>query len=215
VLLSDPQQFIINAIYLVPALILGLVAHELAHARVAVARGDQTPRIDGRLSLNPRDHLDPLGTLAIFFVHFGWAKPVRLNPYRMRTALDPALVALAGPLANFLIALALSFPIKIALTAGVLDTGAPLWDIVLVAFYLNILLAILNILPIPGLDGYNLLAAVFRRRYGKFFFQLDANRQIILVVLILIIFFIPGVFDYVYDPVARLLLGVAVRPPGF
>lgn len=214
-LLSDPQQFIINAIYLVPALILGLVAHELAHARVAVARGDQTPRIDGRLSLNPRDHLDPLGTLAIFFVHFGWAKPVRLNPLRMRTALDPALVALAGPLANFLIALALSVPIKIALSASVLDTGSPLWDIVLVAFYLNVLLAVLNILPIPGLDGYNLLAALFRRRYGKFFFQMDSNRQIILLVLILIIFFIPGVFDYVYDPVARLLLGVAVRPPGF
>jgi len=72
VLLSgDPIQFVVNALYLIPALLLGLIAHEMAHAAVAVARGDQTPRLDGRLSPNPRNHLDPLGTIAILLIGFG------------------------------------------------------------------------------------------------------------------------------------------------
>ena len=110
-LFGDPQQFIITSLFLIPGLLLGLVLHEYAHARVAVARGDETPRIDGRLSLDPSHHLDPLGTIAIFLIHFGWAKPVRINPGRMRHRFDPALVALAGPLTNLLIAVALSIPL--------------------------------------------------------------------------------------------------------
>src|SRR5207245_4060068 len=90
VFFGDPIQFIIAAIFLIPGLVLGLVLHEAAHAAVAVARGDQTPRLDGRLSLNPSHHLDPLGTIAVLLVHFGWAKPVRINPSRMRHRFDPA-----------------------------------------------------------------------------------------------------------------------------
>ena len=179
-LLSNPLQFIINAIYLVPALVLGLVVHEVAHAAVAVARGDQTPRLDGRLSLDPRHHLDPLGTLVVFFIYFGWGRPLRLNPFRMRSSLDPALVWLAGPLASLLVAIALSIPLKMLLASGVIAFNSPLFQLILVAFYFNVLLAVVNILPIPGLDGYNVLGALFRRRYAKFFSQVDANRQAIL-----------------------------------
>src|SRR5207253_10085234 len=78
------MQFVINALYLIPALLVGLIGHEFSHASVAVARGDETPRLDGRLSLNPSHHLDPLGSIAVLLVGFGWAKPVRINPYRMR-----------------------------------------------------------------------------------------------------------------------------------
>jgi Zn-dependent protease len=101
---SDPVQFVVNSLYLIPALLIGLIGHEFAHAAVAVARGDQTPRLDGRLSLNPSHHLDPLGTIAILLIGFGWAKPVRINPFRMRGRYDAALVALAGPVTNLLIA---------------------------------------------------------------------------------------------------------------
>lgn len=213
--LLDPIQFIITALYLVPALVIGIVAHELAHAAVAVARGDQTPRLDGRLSLNPRHHLDPLGTLAVFFIHFGWGKPMRLNPYRMRRPSDPALVWLAGPLASILMAIALSFPLRLLLTSGVLNVDSPVFQVILVAFYVNVLLATVNLLPIPSLDGYNVLAALFRRRYSKVFFQLDSSRQVILLVVVLLIFFIPGLFDYAYDPVSRLLVGGVIRPVNF
>jgi Zn-dependent protease len=215
VILADPTQFIVTALYLIPALVVGIVAHELAHAAVATARGDQTPRLDGRLSINPRDHLDPLGTLAVFFIHFGWGKPMRLNPYRMRRLSDPALVWLAGPLASLLVALALSIPLKLLLASRFLDPASPPFQVVLVAFYFNVLLAIVNLLPVPTLDGYNLLAALFRRRFSKLFNRVDANRQIILVVVVLLIFFIPGLFDYVYDPVSRLLLGDVIRPAQF
>ena len=219
-LLSNPLQFVINAIYLVPALVLGLVAHELAHAAVAAARGDQTPRLDGRLSLDPRNHLDPLGTLAVFFIYFGWGRPLRLNPYRMRSQFDPALVWLAGPVASLLVAIALSIPLKLLLTTGVAGPGSILISLMLVAFYFNVLLAFVNILPIPGLDGYNLVGALFRRRYAKLFYRLDSNRQSILLVVVLLLVFAPfllgsSLFDYLYDPVARLLLGGNVRPPGF
>lgn len=214
-ILADPTQFVVTALYLVVALVLGIVAHELAHAAVATARGDQTPRLDGRLSINPRDHLDPLGTLAVFFIHFGWGKPMRLNPYRMRRLSDPALVWLAGPLASLLVALGLSIPLKLLLASGLLDPASPPFQIILTAFYVNVLLAVVNLLPVPTLDGYNVLAALFRRRFSKLFFRVDTNRQIILLVIVLLIFFIPGLFDYVYDPVSRLLLGDVIRPAHF
>jgi Zn-dependent protease len=221
VLLSNPLQFIVNAIYLVPALVIGLVAHELAHAAVAVARGDQTPRLDGRLSIDPRHHLDPLGTLVVFFIYFGWGRPLRLNPYRMHNSLDPALVWLAGPLTSLLVAIGLSIPLKLLLASGFVGFDSPLFQVILVAFYFNVLLAVVNILPIPGLDGYNILGTLFRRRYAKLFFQVDTNRQAILLGVVLVVIFAPfvlgaaSVFDVLYDPVARVLLGSSLRPTGF
>lgn len=221
-LFGNPQQFIITSLYLIPGLLLGLVLHEYAHARVAVARGDQTPRLDGRLSLDPSHHLDPLGTIAIFLIKFGWAKPVRINPARMRHRYDPALVALAGPVTNLLIAVALSIPLKVLLgtaPAGTFEMGpvsSVLFRLLLSAFYLNIVLGIFNILPIPPLDGYNLVATLLRRRFPRFFFQVDANRQVITLVLILVVFFLPQVlgnlFLAVYEPASAGLLGAVYYP---
>lgn len=219
-LLGNPLQFIVNALYLVPALIIGIVGHEFAHAAVAVARGDQTPRLEGRLSINPRDHLDPLGTLAAFFIYFGWGKPLRINPYRLRGRLDPVLVWIAGPVASILIAIVLSIPLKLLLVSGALGLDSPLLQLLLVAFYFNVVLAIVNLLPVPGLDGYNLAGALLRRRFSRLFFRIDTNRQAILLVAIAILFFAPlllggSVFDYLYTPVAQGLLGSGVRPNGF
>src|ERR1700694_518155 len=197
-----------------PALVLGLVAHELAHAAVAVARGDQTPRLDGRLSLDPRHHLDPLGTLVVFFIYFGWGRPLRLNPYRMHSRLDPAL-------ASLLAAIALSIPLKLLLASRSVAFDSPVFQWILVAFYFNVVLAVVNIIPIPGLDGYNILGALFRRRYARFFFKVDTNRQTILLVAVLVVLLAPFVlrtsslFDLFYDPVARVLLGSSLRPVGF
>jgi Zn-dependent protease len=210
--LGDPTRFILDVLYLVPALVLGLTAHELAHAGVAVARGDQTPRIDGRLSINPSHHLDPWGTLAVFFIHFGWARPLRLNPYRMRSVFDPILVWLAGPVASLLIAVALSLPLKWMIAAPVVGIGSPVFEVLLTAFYFNVLLAVLNLIPIPGLDGYNVLAALLRRRFSRLFFRVDSSRQVIIGVVVLLVVFIPGLLNYAYDPVSTLLLGDVIRP---
>jgi Zn-dependent protease len=215
---TDPIQFIVNALYLIPALLIGLIGHELAHAAVAVARGDQTPRIDGRLSLDPSHHLDPLGTLAIFFIGFGWAKPVRINPSRMRSPLDPALVALAGPLTNLLIAFVLAIPIKLGVLAGSFDGASPPWRLLQVAFVLNVVLAVFNLLPIPPLDGYSFLSALFRRRFPQFFFRIDSNRQVILLVFVLVLllggFVGWRILQFLYNPVARFILTSPPFPLG-
>ena len=207
---SDPIQFIVNALYLIPALLIGLIGHEMAHAAVAVARGDQTPRLDGRLSLDPSRHLDPLGTLAIFFIGFGWAKPVRINPYRMRSPLDPALVALAGPLANLLIAFVLAIPIKLGVLARSFDGASPPWHLLETAFILNVVLAVFNLIPIPPLDGYSFLSALLRRRFPEFFFRIDSNRQVILLVFVLVLllggFVGLRILQVLYNPVARFIL---------
>jgi len=202
---SDPVQFVINAIYLVPGLLIGLIGHGLAQAAFADARGDQTPRLDGRLSLDPSRHLDPLGTIAAFFINFGWAREVRINPYRMRSAWDPALVALAGPVANLLIAIVLSIPIKLALRAGSFDPAWPPWRVLLVAFYFNVALAVISLVPIPPLDGYLFLERLFRRRYGRLFARIDAQRQLIQLVFVLLVL-LTGILGFLYLPVARFLL---------
>ena len=208
--LSDPGQFLVNALYLIPALLLGLIAHEMAHAAVAVARGDQTPRLDGRLSPNPSNHLDPLGTIAILLIGFGWAKPVRIDPRRLRGPFDAALVALAGPLTNLLIAFVLAIPIKLLVRAGSFDLGLPPWRLLWVAFILNLVLAVFNILPIPPLDGYSLVSTLFRRTFPEFFFRIDRNRQAIMLVFVLVLlitsFLGMSVLAFIYTPVARFIL---------
>src|SRR5919108_6617893 len=94
-------------------------------------------------------------------------RPLRPNPFRMRSPLDPVLVWVAGPLASSLVAIALSIPLKLILTSRVISVDSPPIQLVLVAFYFNVLLAVVNIIPIPGLDGYNVLATLFRRRFGR------------------------------------------------
>ncbi len=215
---SDPLQFVINALYLIPALLVGLIAHEFAHAAVAVARGDQTPRLDGRLSLNPRNHLDPLGTIAIFLIGFGWAKPVRIDPRRLRGRFDGALVALAGPVANLVIALVLAIPIKLLVRAGSFDTGLAPWRLLWVAFILNVVLAVFNLLPIPPLDGYSFVSALFRRTFPEFFFRIDSNRQAIMLVFVLILllssFLGMSILAVIYTPVVRFILALPPFPIG-
>ena len=215
---GDPTQFIINALYLIPALLVGLIGHEFSHAAVAVARGDQTPRLDGRLSLNPSHHLDPLGTIAIFLIGFGWAKPVRINPARLRRPLNGALVALAGPLANVAIASLLAIPIKLAFLAGSFDPSSPPWRLLQVAFTLNVVLAVFNLIPVPPLDGYSFLSSLFRRRFPEFFFRIDSNRQAIMLVLVLVLllsgFLGLSVLRFIYAPVARFILTLPPFPIG-
>jgi Zn-dependent protease len=215
---GDPIQFLVNALYLIPALLLGLIAHEMAHAAVAVARGDQTPRLDGRLSPNPRNHLDPLGTIAILLIGFGWAKPVRIDPRRLRGRFDPALVALAGPLTNLVIAFVLAIPIKLLLRAGSFDIGLPPWRLLWVAFILNVVLTIFNLLPIPPLDGYSFVSALFRRTFPGFFFRIDSNRQAIMLVFVLVLllssFLGMSILAFIYTPVVRFILNSPPFPIG-
>lgn len=152
-LFSQPLAFILIAVILV----MTLSIHEFAHAWVADKLGDPTPRYQGRVTLNPLAHLDPLGTLAIFAVGFGWGKPVMFDPYNLRHPVaDTAKIALAGPASNLIMAIICSLLLK---TFG----GALLSVILQTAIYLNVMLAIFNLVPVHPLDGSKIITALLPR----------------------------------------------------
>lgn len=170
---SDPEFLIM----VIVAFIVAITIHEAAHALVATWLGDDIPRLQGRVTLNPLRHLDPLGTIAIAIAPFGWGRPVLVNPFRLRFGVNRgmALVALAGPLSNVALALALT-PVTRQLAA--ISPYDITTEALSVVVQLNILIAVFNLLPIPPLDGFSVLVGVVPdplanqlnelRRYGPY-----------------------------------------------
>jgi Zn-dependent protease len=173
-----------------PPILLALTFHEYAHAYAAYRYGDDTAKQSGRLTLNPLRHLDPLGTIMIFLVHFGWAKPVPVNPGRLRNPKKDMLwISAAGPLANMVLALASGLFIR-----GLLITGYTpdrhtaiglLFFMLIMSLQINLALAIFNILPIAPLDGSKILSALLPARHEKLVSFLERYGPFILIVLIL------------------------------
>jgi len=152
---------IARVLFSLPGIIVGLVCHEYAHARVATALGDTTPAQEGRLSLNPLRHIDPLGFLLIVVAGFGWAKPVRFSRAGLsRPRTDEMLIAVAGPLTNFALGIIFAVLLKLLLLAG-LGSGAGIGELlintVLYAVFINFGLFVFNLIPIPPLDGSHVL----------------------------------------------------------
>ncbi len=173
-----------------PPILLALTFHEYAHAYVAHRFGDDTAKLSGRLSLNPLRHLDPLGTIMIFLVHFGWAKPVPVNPYRLKNPKKDMLwISAAGPLSNMVLALASGILLRILIAT--VETPAQtsfmglLIYVVFMSLQINLALAIFNILPIAPLDGSKILSGLLPDGFGKMFYFLERYGPFILLGLIL------------------------------
>ena len=190
-LFDDPRLFLILLVAFVVSFVAGLSFHEFAHALVGDRLGDPTPVRQGRLTLNPRHHLDPLGTIFLLFAGFGWAKPVRVNPYNLKFGpkVGMALVAVAGPLSNFLLAAAFAAPlrtdalpfhetiifrgIRFALIApGSWGPANYLAALLFFIVLINVTLGVFNLLPIPPMDGSR-VAMLLPGDLGEFFRRME------------------------------------------
>ncbi len=183
------------------ALLLGIAFHEFSHAFVAAALGDQTARNLGRLTLDPRAHLDPTGTLLLFIVGFGWGKPVPFNPYALRNGprTGMAMVAAAGPISNLLIATVLAMPLRfgwvtwhnpfetIVGTAG-WDTADYVGLFLSAGVLLNVILAVFNLLPVAPLDGFKVAVGLLPVELARPVARLERYGILILLALIFVVF---------------------------
>ncbi|MFN2201194.1 MAG: site-2 protease family protein [Caldilineaceae bacterium] len=162
---------------------IALPVHEFAHAAMAVALGDDTPKWQGRYTLNPLVHIDPLGALLIFMVGFGWAKPVQWNPNNITIdkRLGSILVAIVGPLSNLVMAVAAVLILSLMNINSSFVTG-------LMYFFvqINVLLFVFNILPIPPLDGSHILFALLPGNHYRLQMQLSQYGFLILVAIIFV-----------------------------
>lgn len=158
---EDPVGFIAFIV----AVVLGITVHEFMHAYAAHRMGDDTARLLGRLSLNPLVHMDPFGTLLLVLAGFGYGKPVPFNESRLRSTLGVTFVALAGPIANIALAALCAIPLRFG-SAGIIGSA---YEQILTAIVLwNCVLAIFNLVPIPPLDGSNVVYGLLppRQQYS-------------------------------------------------
>ena len=193
------------------ALIVGITFHEFSHAAVADQLGDHRPRALGRVSLNPIRHLDPFGALFFLIAGFGWGKPVPVNAYALRPGrIGLTYVALAGPVANFAIAIAVALIYRVLLQIGLLDAELPNRVLQLIVYF-NVALGLFNLIPIPPLDGYNVVLPLLPPRQS-FLVQRYAQYGYIALLLLLVLSYGPGsgplgwLFGFASD-IQRFLLG--------
>ncbi len=177
ILFSNPIIFLI----LFPGLLLAITFHEFAHAWAADHLGDPTPRAQNRLTLDPRAHLDPMGTIAILLTRFGWGKPVQFDPYNLQDPVrDSALIALAGPLANLILAVILSLVINFNIFP---------WELVqfslIQLLIINVMLAIFNLIPVHPLDGSKIITALLPQEVA-YNYEMAMERYGTLILIFLI-----------------------------
>ncbi len=192
---------------MLPALLIGLTLHEFAHALVASLLGDPTARKAGRLTLNPLKHLDPLGAIFLLFFHFGWAKPVPVNPFHFKGDRQRGmlLVSLAGPGTNLLLALVTAAVWRITGSVGnVLDS------VIMYIFDINVVLAVFNFIPVPPLDGSKILAGLLPRGSGAWIYNLERYGVVILLLLA-----VTGIVGRVLIPAVNLVERAILNVLGF
>jgi Zn-dependent protease len=196
-LFDDPTGFVLGLLIKIPALLLAVTVHELAHGLVADRLGDPTARLQGRLTLNPIPHIDPLGALAFIIAGFGWAKPVPVNAYNLRHPIrDMALIAAAGPLSNFALAFAGLLAFRLLLPVEAIPfVLVPLKQMIRFVFLFNVGLGVFNLIPLPPLDGGHFLPYFLPRASWGVLHQLEQYGPIILIVAVM-----SGATNYVVRP---------------
>lgn len=191
-------------------LIMSVVVHEVSHGFMADKLGDPTPRLQGRLTLNPLKHLDPVGSFIVPIVTslagftFGWAKPVVYNPYNLKNKKrGEFLIALAGPVSNTVVAIIFGTVVRFAAIGA--TTLTPFIEITSTIVVINIILAVFNLIPIPPLDGSKLLFAFLPIQYQRFRMKMEMYAPIFVVLLV---FFLWQFISPIIPVIFNILTGV-------
>ncbi len=199
---GDPIELLRSLVLKIPALLLAVTIHEVAHGWVADRLGDPTARLAGRLTLNPLPHIDPIGALAFIIAGFGWAKPVPVNARNLRHPVrDMAVVGVAGPLSNFVVAFVARLALEMA--ERLLDSpflALPLIGVLRWTYLFNLALGIFNLIPIPPLDGGHFLPYLLPRGSWALLRQIEQFGPVILLLLV-----ISGWIGRIIGPVFVLL----------
>ncbi len=189
-----------------PAILIALTFHEYAHGKVADLLGDDTPYYQGRLTLNPLPHIDWIGFAMLFIFHFGWAKPVQVNPANFKGVgykKGMMLVSLAGPMMNLLLAFTGLILLRMLLPYQLTEWGSITVAILGPLISINIILAAFNLIPLPPLDGSKILAGLLPDSGARMMYSLEQYGPLLLLLLIM-----TGAASKIFIPVANLLYGV-------
>ena len=204
-LLQDPMMLLLT----LPAVLWAISFHEFCHGYAAKLVGDPTAERSGRLSLNPLDHFDLVGTLMLLLVGFGWAKPVPINTrYFRHPRRDLVIVSLAGVAGNILTAVVCVLFLRFLGEPWYRLAGRAGITVLVQMIAINMGLAAFNLIPIPPLDGSRVLEAFLPFKYLRYYYWLERYGMIILLVLLM-----TGIVDILFNPIFRLLWGLL--PFGF
>lgn len=206
---SNPMDWLMNVLMTLPAIIIGLSFHEYAHAAVSYKLGDPTPKMQGRVTINPMAHVDPLGLAALIFAGFGWGVPVEVNPtnYANRRK-GEFLVAIAGVTMNLIIAIVFALIAKVLLMtlgAATLSTswGSVLWTMIMYVIQINLVLMIFNLIPCPPLDGFSIISEIFNLKTTDLYWTVYRYGDWILMALIIF-----GVTGRIISPAVNAIFGI-------
>lgn len=210
-LIENPLAFAIAVV----SLLLAIAVHEFAHAYAADRLGDPTPRVQGRLTLNPLVHLDPIGTALLVLAGFGWGKPVQFDPYNLSNPRrDAAIISFAGPLSNLILASIAAFLFNFGLFQN-FESGL-LYGILFRFVYLNILLAIFNLIPVHPLDGGKILVGLLPDSIAHDWDRiLQQYGMVLLIILILPIFNGVPLASQIISPTVQFIFNLLLPHLGY
>jgi len=210
--MNDPLAWLMNIVIMLPGIVIGLSFHEYAHALVAYKLGDDTPKLQGRVTVNPLAHIDPIGFLAILLIRFGWGKPVEIYPGNFKNRRrDTILVSLAGVMMNLMIAIFFTLVLKLMIAGLGINVfldgmGNSIFMMLYYVVFINLMLMIFNLLPVPPLDGFSIITEVFDLRKSEFYYWVS-NRGF-LILMVLIVFNITG---FVLTPAIQFFMGIVEK----
>ncbi len=202
---SNPMDWIMEKLMILPGILIGLSFHEFGHAYVSTKLGDPTPKLQGRVTINPLAHIDPVGMVCLLFCGFGWGIPVQINPsYYKNRRRDEILVGFAGVAMNLILAIVFSLLVRIAITvfqSTQSETASIIYQILLNVVMINVVLMVFNLLPVPPLDGFGIVTNLFNLQKYSWYDKYYQYGYFILIFLVLL-----GVVSAILSPVTMFIM---------